>query len=91
MVNSNPGKNINFDNLKILNPYLTVFITILQMILKMHSIISYTNTFHRWTPPPPPLIKGGGEDLPKIESFGRGEVQNFLLERGNKPVKGRLM
>ena len=30
---------------------------------------------HSWTPPPPlpPLIKrGGGEDLPKIESLGEG-------------------
>ena len=37
---------------------------------------------------PPTLIEGGGGyDLPKVESLGGG-VQNFLLERGNKPVKG---
>ena len=34
---------------------------------------------------PPALLKGGGYDLPKIESLG---VQIFLLERGDKPEKG---
>ena len=40
---------------------------------------------------PPPLVKwGGGEyDLPKIESLVG--IRNFLLERGDKPVKGWLM
>ena len=33
--------------------------------------------------PPPPLLK----DLPKIESLWGG-LQNFLLERGDKPEKG---
>ena len=33
----------------------------------------------------PPLLNGG-YDLPKIESVDG--VQNFLLERGDKPVKG---
>ena len=40
--------------------------------------------------PPPPLFKGG-QDLPKTESLvGGGGVRNFLLERGDKPVKGGL-
>ena len=39
---------------------------------------------------PSPLIKGG-YDLPKIESLGGGVVQNVLVERRDKPVKGGLM
>ena len=38
-------------------------------------------------PPPFPLLKGG-DGLPKIESLEWGGVQNFLLERGDKPEKG---
>ena len=36
--------------------------------------------------PPPPLLKGGGYDLPKIESLMR--VQNVLLERGINLKRG---
>ena len=45
-------------------------------------------SYHSWNPSPAPhpLIKRG-YDLPKINSLGGGGVQNFLLERGNKPVK----
>ena len=39
--------------------------------------------------PSPPLIKGGVQDLPIIESLGEG-IQSFLLERGNKPLKEGL-
>ena len=35
-------------------------------------------------PPPPTLIKELGEDLPKIESLGRG-VPKILLESGDNP------
>ena len=38
---------------------------------------------------PPTLLKGGEQDLPKIESLGW--IRNFLLERGDKPEKGGLM
>ena len=38
-----------------------------------------------------PSLRGGGYNLPKIESLGGGGVQIFFLERGDKPVKGRLM
>ena len=34
------------------------------------------------------LIKGRGQELPKIESLGGG--RNFLLERGDKAVKGAV-
>ena len=43
----------------------------------------------------PLILEGGGgkKNLPKIESLGGGGrgVQNFLLERGDKPEKGELM
>ena len=39
-------------------------------------------------PPPPPLNEGkGGRIFQKLSHLGKG-VQNFLLERGNKPEKG---
>ena len=52
--------------------------------------------WHSWThshPPPtlPSLIKGGGQDLPKIESLGGGGGggTKFFARKGSKPEKER--
>ena len=45
-------------------------------------VLSYS-----WNPPPPILFKGGGQDLPKIESLGGGGTKHFA-RKGDKPEKG---
>ena len=58
-----------------------------QRLLETLIMLKIYITIHSWNPPPHPLLKGD-YNLPKIESLGGGGVRNFLLERGDKPVKG---
>ena len=52
-----------------------------------HELMDSDNTKHSC--PPPPIIKGG---LRPSENWATwGGIQNFLLERGDKPEKWGLM
>ena len=45
------------------------------------------SNLHSWTPPPLPILKGGGRTFQKLSHLGEGAgVQKLLLERGDKPV-----
>ena len=58
------------------------------MLISYNKVCAMYNALIVGTPPSP-LLKGGGGRTFQNESLGGG-ILNFLLERGDKPKRGRV-